>query len=611
MAVNLSPVGGAAAQFFDNDGNVLSGGKIYTYLAGTSTSSATYTTSAGSIAHANPIILDSAGRVPGGEIWLTVGVTYKFTIKNSSDTLIGTYDNIPGQFNTNASLVTYTPAGTGAVTTTVQAKLRQTVSVQDFGAVGNGVADDTAAFQAAHNASVANGFNQVNIPQGIYLISSTLEWSPFVEIKCTGNVLINTPIASGYLFHISAQYGQPAIVSATSGAFDSYNLMFDGGMMINATNATNTATCFYLGNTTSTSGVPTRFLRIQGVSTCNFAGAIQFGNNAYLINFNGCSFLGSYDATRKLSTNGIKQPSGVVILDSGENIVFDHCTFQHFNNATINQNNSGSNSLSIKFNDCSFDQCLQVVGQDNSNCWLTFLDCHIEYPGTSTAFYPNGGDVINIIGGVFFCPVGSYANPLFANCGGNSRLSISKMQHSLASSTAVFITADTNVLTFIEDKPIYQNGSVPPTLYINPQTPANNYVNTTSENVSFTPEWTTLGTQPVLGNGTLVGQYTRIGKSVNVKIKLTIGSTTTLGTGGWGFGLPFTTDASGFNSLGQTYINLFGVRQEFGLARIAGPVGTIVSVFGNPSNAQEYTATYPAAWPVGSTLELDITYIKV
>jgi len=94
MAVNLSPVGGVAAQFFDNDGNVLSGGKIYTYAAGSSTPQTTYTTGAGNIAHSNPIILDSAGRVPTGEIWLTDGLSYKIVIKDANDTLIGTYDNI-------------------------------------------------------------------------------------------------------------------------------------------------------------------------------------------------------------------------------------------------------------------------------------------------------------------------------------------------------------------------------------------------------------------------------------------------------------------------------------------------------------------------------------
>lgn len=105
MAVNLSPVGGVAAQFFDNDGNVLSGGLIYTYVAGTSTPTTTYTTAAGNIPHSNPIVLDSGGRVPTGEIWLTDGVLYKFVLKDSGDALIATYDNISG-INSNA--VAYT-----------------------------------------------------------------------------------------------------------------------------------------------------------------------------------------------------------------------------------------------------------------------------------------------------------------------------------------------------------------------------------------------------------------------------------------------------------------------------------------------------------------------
>ena len=96
MAVNLSPFAGVGAQLFDNNGNVLAGGKIYSYAAGTTTPQTTYTTSVGNIAQANPIILDASGRVPSGEIWLTNTLLYKFVVQDANANLIGTYDNIAG-----------------------------------------------------------------------------------------------------------------------------------------------------------------------------------------------------------------------------------------------------------------------------------------------------------------------------------------------------------------------------------------------------------------------------------------------------------------------------------------------------------------------------------
>jgi hypothetical protein len=95
MAVNLSPIGGVAGQFFDNNGNPLSGGKLYTYAASTTTPQTTYTSVRHDTANSNPIILNSGGRVPS-EIWLTDGLAYKFVLYTSTDALIGSWDNISG-----------------------------------------------------------------------------------------------------------------------------------------------------------------------------------------------------------------------------------------------------------------------------------------------------------------------------------------------------------------------------------------------------------------------------------------------------------------------------------------------------------------------------------
>lgn len=95
MAVYLSPLAGAGWQFFSNTGQPLNGGLLYTYTAGTSAPEATYTTSTGNIANANPIVLDAYGRVPN-EVWLTGGVRYKFLLKDSSAVQIASWDNIPG-----------------------------------------------------------------------------------------------------------------------------------------------------------------------------------------------------------------------------------------------------------------------------------------------------------------------------------------------------------------------------------------------------------------------------------------------------------------------------------------------------------------------------------
>jgi len=80
---------------FDGDGAPLSGGKVYTYEAGTSTPLATYSDSAGTSANTNPVVLDSRGEA---DIWYQVGKAYKIVLKDSSDTQVWEVDDL-GDFD--------------------------------------------------------------------------------------------------------------------------------------------------------------------------------------------------------------------------------------------------------------------------------------------------------------------------------------------------------------------------------------------------------------------------------------------------------------------------------------------------------------------------------
>ena len=90
--------------------------------------------------------------------------------------------------NSGASVVGYTQGGSGASDRTVQSKLRDIVSVKDFGAVGDGVTDDTAAIQAALDAH-----DNVFVPAGTH--------------RCDGTIVIaqnKTLVVEGSLYRLSA-----------------------------------------------------------------------------------------------------------------------------------------------------------------------------------------------------------------------------------------------------------------------------------------------------------------------------------------------------------------------------------------------------------------------
>ncbi|MGZ3770056.1 MAG: hypothetical protein ACXVCP_00410 [Bdellovibrio sp.] len=90
-------------RFFDSNGNPLAGGKLYSYVAGTTTPKATFTDYSELSSNTNPIILDANGEC---NLWIGTGY-YKFILKDANDVLQWTVDNV-GQPGSSARSL---PAG--------------------------------------------------------------------------------------------------------------------------------------------------------------------------------------------------------------------------------------------------------------------------------------------------------------------------------------------------------------------------------------------------------------------------------------------------------------------------------------------------------------------
>lgn len=76
-------------QFFDNNGDPLSNGKLFAYDAGTTTPRATFTTEDGTVQHAHPVVLDSSGRQT-----IFIDGSYRFDLFDENDVLIRSTDNV-------------------------------------------------------------------------------------------------------------------------------------------------------------------------------------------------------------------------------------------------------------------------------------------------------------------------------------------------------------------------------------------------------------------------------------------------------------------------------------------------------------------------------------
>jgi hypothetical protein len=205
----------AGYQFFDTNGDPLASGTVRFYITTTTTDKAVYSNKALSAGISNPYTLDSSGRI-GVNIYGSGD--YTVLVKDSAAATVFSRDAVFGwdetgdlDGSTGSSLVGFIHSAAGAVATTLQARGRLVVYPQDFGATGDGVADDTAELQACING--ADG-REIDLQGLTYKVSTSLSLVSDTTIK-NGKITFDTAADDDVLFEA---YGSSGSAYTLTGA---------------------------------------------------------------------------------------------------------------------------------------------------------------------------------------------------------------------------------------------------------------------------------------------------------------------------------------------------------------------------------------------------------
>jgi hypothetical protein len=352
----------------------LPGAFLYTYVAGTGTATplATYTDQAGGSPNTNPVECDDVNGQ--ASVWLGTSAYYMILKKADGTTVweqdnISSYADFPSFSNTSSAslgdaLIGVKLVATGATARTQHTKNADYISVKDFGAVGDGVADDTAAIQSAiTHGQLVRG--EVYFPQNTagaaYMITAPLTISNRVKLTGAGPLGVQ-------IYGVDMDAGA-YILDINCDAADVVEHIHISGIALR-----------------SNDGVP-HGMRVKNASY------VTVENVRLHTVTNGISF----DGTRTYS-NTFKEVVTYDIFDSGVKFLagfagggqyeFHNCTFTGDNGFNL-VTTAATNALG--FFGCNFEQCeICSVNIGGAVAGLTFSGCRTE-GGTSTDFIINPG----------------------------------------------------------------------------------------------------------------------------------------------------------------------------------------------------------------------------
>ena len=421
----------------------------------------------------------------------------------------------------------YTQGGTGSVARTVTNKLQESVSVKDFGAVGDGSTNDAAAIVAAITYVSASG-GRVYFPPGTYVVASSFTVPNYVHLVGAGM--------------------NASILKRT----------FTGD---------------------------------------------------FITSFGGYSSL--EDLTIEGNTASVGTGRGVVFAVSSPNSHFLNVEIKNFVLACVDfPADCGATFRAIN---CTFYTtgalgvvgAVKVSGVDTAATSRHFIGCE---SGGCTLYDINGCNDMYITGG--------YSNGIITSAN-TSKLLVNNMRIGSGAGTVTIYGASCRYSNMIFGASVILQCT---NSYFHCEVPSYDITdNGTGNDVfikqrSFTSTWTASGTAPAIGNGTIVATYARSGALIDVLWDITLGSTSTVGTGVWFFSLPRADYASlvqmcGSGTCSNGATNAFAnyvVRVEPGSQKVS------MTYIDTGGVARNVGAILPAAvWGAGSSLRLSCRYYTV
>lgn len=360
---------------------------------------------------------------------------------------------------TDADLITYTPAGTGAVATTVQSKLLETVSVKDFGAVGDGVTDDTAAIQAAF--TYAATFEHARV-----------QFAPGTRCKCTSGLTID--VSRVGIDGNGAMLDFSSVTSVTALSFTQSNADANIRTLYNHVNSIDNL-LFNGPGANQANAVAVAFNDAALPNTLaggsfNHCGFLNWGidvahqNGAFCWTFNKCAFTVTSGTP---TTYSITFPT---LTNNGERNMFIDCFW--YNRRNVMDCSNGNSST--MFIGCSVDGAgraftitaghVYVVGchieyVDDTDYWfyvsgentsLTLESCEIVSQSAKTSYSPFYSDSTAEMGGVSIknCAYGSTSSMTVPLIGGTGRAVVENLKTQKSGTKPTIIAESANALAY-------------------------------------------------------------------------------------------------------------------------------------------------------------------